>query len=124
MDNLWMLYWVTRLDSINNLFTGLLTVGFGIGFMNLIVGTMLYSEDGMPKWLYVSIWCLSVFMIVFGAIGKTLVPTKEDAYVIAAGVAVTEVAQSESAKRIASKSVSVIEAWLQKQEVELKKENK
>lgn len=128
MDSLWMLYWITRLDAI------IATLGVFQFFLLIasvvscvIAGSIMLAGNGKekfePKWMK-SFAIMCIVFLSFVSVLKALVPTKQDAMFIAAGWAVTELVQSESAKRIASKSVGVVESWLDKQQKELKKEGK
>lgn len=110
MDNVWILYWITRLDSLNTLLV--LTTVFSL----LTAVFFIIVEESIEK------GAINSFIVgIVSAVLLVFIPTKQDAMLIAAGVAVTEVVKSEAAGRIASKSVGVIEAWIDKQ-VEAKKE--
>jgi len=131
MDNIWILYWITRFDDIKGMLFGfqfILAVCILIfAFLKVVC---LFSNENEKDDSYHSVnnasktvlWIV-VPLFVSSTVVKALIPSKDDAMLIAAGVAVTEVVQSEAAGRIASKSVGVIETWLDKQ-VEEKKEAK
>ena len=120
MEHFWTLYWITRLDSLGTLFLILAvvsTLGVGVRVMNYIdCGEGPYrkaDETGMKTWKRYGMF-FAFLMLTFST-AKALMPSKEDAYFIAAGVGITEAVKSETAQRIASKSVGIIEQWLDKQ---------
>jgi len=129
MDNIWILYWITRFDDIKGMLFGF---QFILAICILIFAALkvvcLFSNENEKDDSYHSVnnasknvlWIV-VPLFVSSTVVKALIPSKDDAMFIAAGVAVTEVVKSEAAGRIASKSVGVIETWLDKQ-VEDKKE--
>lgn len=114
MDNVWLLYWITRLDAIGSVFGGIALVSFTALIINLVVGTMMMLGGDLSKKIYKYIFISAGILLGIGIVGKTLTPSKEDALMIAGGVVLTEIVQSEAAGRIASKSVLVVENWLDK----------
>lgn len=131
MDNVWILYWITRFDDIKSMLSGFqFILAICILIFAFLKVVCLFSNEKEKDDSYHSVnsasktllWIV-VPLFVSSTVVKALIPSKDDAMLIAAGVAVTEVVQSEAAGRIASKSVGVIETWLDKQ-VEDKKENK
>ena len=112
MDSIWLLYWITRLDAIGSVFEATAAVCCMGLIVNLALGTPLMQEGSISKKLYKTIFCSLGALLVISVMGKTLTPSKEDALMIAGGVVLTEIVQSEAAGRIASKSVLVVENWL------------
>lgn len=51
-----------------------------------------------------------------------LIPSQKDAMFIAGGVAVIEAAKSDTAQRLASKSIVAIESWLDAANIKEKKQ--
>lgn len=130
MENLWMLYLITRLDSVINFLDTvqymMLMTSIFLVVSFVFVGEIESDEEKAEKSKRTLSWWLkcSVVLFILTGITKVVLPSKEDVMFIAAGVGITEVVKSEEAKRIASGSVKVVEAWLAKQEKELKKETK
>lgn len=120
MEHFWTLYWITRLDSLGTLFVILASVStFGAAFcvMSYIdSGKDFYKEaDEQARKTCKRYGILFAFLVLTFSTAKALMPSKEDAYFIAAGVGITEAVKSETAQRLASKSVGIIENWLDKQ---------
>lgn len=120
MDNFWILYWITRLDSLGALFVFLATVfafgAFGCAVVYGCEAGSIYSKPNQCTLKTSKRWgVIFVLLALVFSTAKALLPSKEDAYFIAAGVGITEAVKSETAQRLASKSVSVIENWLDKQ---------
>lgn len=66
------------------------------------------KAHGRARWLI----ALSVTFAAFSGLAASLIPTKEAAYAIAAAYAAEKIYQSEDFKRIAGKSLAVIEVKL------------
>lgn len=120
MEHFWTLYWITRLDSLGTLFLILAvvsTLGIGVCVMNYIdCGEWFYRKaDEQKRKAWKRYGMFFAFLMLTFSTAKALMPSKEDAYFIAAGVGITEAVKSETAQRLASKSVGVIERWLDKQ---------
>lgn len=129
MDNLWMLYLVTRLDSVSSLFVSLIIVGSVATVLFGGVAALTHDSCNTNEREVVFPFCkkmikTSLTVIVVSMLLKTFIPTKEDAMFIAGGVVLTEIAQGDEAQCIASGSVRVVEAWLAKQEAALKEQTK
>jgi len=120
MDSFWTLYWITRLDSLGTLFVFLATVfafgAFGCAVVYGCEAGSIYSKPNQSTLKTSKRWgVIFILLALLFSTAKALLPSKEDAYFIAAGVGITEAVKSETAQRLASKSVSVIENWLDKQ---------
>lgn len=120
MEHFWTLYWITRLDSLGTLFLILASVSTfatAICVMSYIdCGEGFYKKaDEQARKTCKRYGMFFAFLMLAFSTAKALMPSKEDAYFIAAGVGITEAVKSETAQRLASKSVGVIEQWLDKQ---------
>lgn len=120
MEHFWTLYWITRLDSLGTLFVFLATVfafgAFGCAVVYGCEAGSIYSKPNQSTLKTSKRWgVIFVLVALLFSTAKALLPSKEDAYFIAAGVGITEAVKSETAQRLASKSVGVIEQWLDKQ---------
>ena len=107
MEHWFTLYLITRLDAIGVASLGLslvlaivalVTFSWGVG-----VGKLDKVQPRVRKLLIVAI-CLFIISV--------LVPSQKDAMFIAGGVGVLGATRSETAQRVASKSVEAVERWL------------
>lgn len=122
MDNIWLLYWITRFDDIKGMLggfqflSGVFSLIFAGAFVLFYASLMIDKDERFTKPKKTAgIGCLLlVTLFTSASIIKSLIPSKEDALMIAGGVVLTEIVQSEAAGRIASKSVLVVESWLDK----------
>lgn len=113
MDSMWMLYWITRAINLRDMAGG----GFwacviGLGFLAFVRDIALSEQDTVSKFEVWSFGILVAFftsMTLFFGACFIFMPTKEEAAVIVAGGAVVEAAKSETAQRLASKSVTILE---------------
>lgn len=127
MTDFWTLYWLTRLDNINSLL-GLFPIylSFFLVFIIIMRFPVLDCCDSVNKEKYTKQFNLGttlvlIFLVLFSIL-HALVPTTKEAAFIWGGSAVLEAAKSDSAKRIASKSVAVVEKYLDDLIKEEKKE--
>lgn len=117
MESFWILYWITRLDSVVSTLT-LFAVLLGISaLISAFVMAVNLDSHGDEQTAKTSKKWLIIFSVLFTmtTCTKMLVPSKEDAMLIVAGVGITEAVKSETAQRLASKSVAVVEKWLDEQ---------
>lgn len=112
-----LIYLLTRLDGILGL-THTVSMCFVIGYFVagfFVLVSFIEERDGdakefrektlglMKKTMYIPI--IAVFLSV-------LIPSKEDAKFIIAGTGLVEIAKSDTAQRLESKSVQVVEKYL------------
>ena len=106
MNETFLLYVLTRLDGIQYFLSLLSWVGCCALFIYILIETTeegkSVSEAAGPYWIPLAL-CIILTL---------LVPSKDDAIFILAVTGVIEAAKTDSAKRIASKSVEVIEKYL------------
>ena len=107
MEHWFTLYLITRFDAIGCVAI-ILTVLFAfVAALVLAIGYDLNKFDSakpLGRKLLAAAAC-SLFVAV-------LTPSQKDAMFIAGGVGVLEAAKSETAQRVANKSVEAIERWL------------
>lgn len=107
MNDMFLLYLLTRLDSINFVCAIVVIIFLLVGVTLTI--TAPWGQEGtvvrqyIVKYLYIPI--IATLVLVF-------VPTKQDAIFILAGSNIMEVAKSDDTKRIAGKSVQIFEKYL------------
>lgn len=109
--DIFLLYLFTRLDILA---TGLLLIASCSAVVFPIL--VMAKNDGLKVSLTLPKWVLAISII-----GAVLVPTQKDALFIVAGTGVLEAAKTDTAKRIASKSVEAFEKALDSY---IKKESK
>lgn len=106
MNETFLLYALTRLNGIGFVLTFFSLIGVGVLLTHIICTCIVKEELSLkvagPYWKPLA---LCVVMAL-------LVPSKDDAIFIIAGTGVIEAAKTDSAKRIAGKSVAVIEKYL------------
>lgn len=101
---IFLLYLFTRLTVINNVLSLVAILGTILGVMVLAFSLAETRTESGVK--------IGKRMIVAGVVavfGLVIIPTQKDAAVILAGWGVLEIAKSETAGRLASKSAQLIE---------------
>jgi hypothetical protein len=118
MENWFWLYLITRIDAVGHLF-GVIAVLTMIAVAAATVCYIIVSVENRsgewPPCIKRGIIRGIVFIALPAAILATLLPTKNDLFFILGGAALIEVAQTDEANRLASKSVQAVEQWLDKQ---------
>lgn len=118
---IFLLYLVLQLDSFGRF---LFFVGVAATTVALITGFMLnetYAEESRKPIYKVLKQCgVAIFCSVLIA---TLLPTTKSATILAGAYALKEVSKTESAQKLAGRSVKLIEDWLESLEP-VKKEKK
>lgn len=104
--DIFLLYLLTRLDTVIGLSIGLM-IAFGMG---ALFGFLFGNIDGSDEALMWGRRSLIGFAICAAVFAVT--PSQKDALFIVAGVGVIEAAKTDTAKRLASKSVQIIEDFL------------
>lgn len=115
MNELFLLYLLTRLNEVKELIAFCVLVYlifvFGVGFF-MFIRYAVDDEIGEPfkKSMYpiLGMWKIMLLCTVINA----LIPNKESAMFIIAGTGVIEAAKSDTAQRLANKSVNVVEKYL------------
>lgn len=117
MNDMFFLYLITRLDAIKDVITLFLIVGGTVYAAGLLWFAISYVENfgdeevqGLKQYLF---W--SLIPLIFFAFVQVAIPSKKDAMFIAGGSAVLEAAKSDTAQRVASKSVQMVEKYLDEQ---------
>ena len=112
---IFLLYLFTRLDPLNHALTGFAVVSS----ICIFIALMFFPFWNDPYFIgndFVQLgrkWFRRVCIaLVIAGIGAIAVPTQKEAAIILAGYGILEVAKSESAQRLAGKSVELIEQTL------------
>ena len=104
--DIFLLYLFTRLDALHDAAITVVVFG-GMACLFLVMAVHIFEEKSCMKWAW-----RTGYLAVAAAFLAIAVPTQKDALFILAGVGVLEVAKADATKRIASKSVQVIEQFL------------
>ena len=107
MEHWFALYLITRLDAIGWVATLLAVLFAAVAVFVLAFGYEFNSFDRAKtnaRKLLIAAAC-SLFIALF-------TPSQKDALFIAGGAAVIEATKSETAQRVASKSVEAVERWI------------
>ena len=108
MNETFLLYLFTRLDSFNWVLI--------VGGVLLLIGTVITvivaiglktDGDEYPK-IFHKLWAAFALVVLFNIV----VPTQKDVALILAGSTIMSIAKTDEAQRITSKSVRVVEQYL------------
>jgi hypothetical protein len=113
MNEMLLIYLVTRLDALIYVGTALMTIG-GIAFVicsvSLCLGYDNLSDSGIAKhWRTAK---LSAVLFLVPMIVGIFVPTTKQASAMIAGSILMDVAKSEKARTLSDKSIQVFEQYL------------
>ena len=117
MNETFMLYLFTRLDSLNGILAFLgVCITLATAASLAVACFLLANDENYPRFFH-KLWiaCSAVLLL------NIIVPTQKDVALILAGSTIMSLAKTEDAKRITSKSVQVVEQYL---DAFLKKEKK
>lgn len=114
MEHIFWLYLITRLDAIQE---ASIIAAILLGFSGAMACAYGYFEKDSPVYKLGRRLLAGFAVAIFVSIAT---PSKSDAMFIAGGTAVIEAAKSETAQRIASKSVAAVEQWLDAQQMKEK----
>ena len=108
MNETFMLYLFTRLDNLN----GVLVVGGVLLLIGTLVSiicaiTLMLDDLEYPK-IFHKLWAVFAAVVFLNII----TPTQKDVALILAGSTIMSIAKTDEAQRITSKSVRVVEQYL------------
>lgn len=103
---IFLLYLITRLDALWGLGLLMFIVGAFLLFIATIANADVDEKELRPYRKF------AVVMLLLGTPLWVLTPDKDDAIFIAAGAGVIAAAKSETAQRVAGKSVQIVEQYL------------
>ena len=107
MEHWFTLYLITRLDALGAASLVLSLVLAIVALVTFSWGADAGKLDKVQSRVRKLLIVASCLLIV-----SVLVPSQKDAMFIAGGVGVLEAAKSETAQRVANKSVEAVERWL------------
>lgn len=116
--DIFLLYLWTRLDT----FSALSTAVMGFGFFATALATAIWLAEDLPLAKTVSI--ASAKVCIGAGIIFLIIPSEKDVAIIAGGWAVKQVATSEGAQQLSSKTFALINGKLDEELAKLKKETK
>jgi len=139
MEYFWWLYFATRLDSFSEMFGWFIFLSIIAVFITTVARMVMIcnteefkketrnqtreeAEREFAIWMRHFKKAQHVAILAFFAscFLYTATPTKRDAMFIAGGIGVIEAAKAMQGSAIAKKSVSVVEAWLEKELEQIK----
>lgn len=113
-SEIWLIYLITRLDVLLTFAKWGLAITVAAAFASIFIASSMIEtrslEDDGPmiaRW-----WRKFAFVPIVSLLLIAFVPSQEDMKFIIAGTGLIEVAKSDSAQRVASKSVQVVEQYL------------
>lgn len=120
MSNYSKIYWLTRLDYLQNFFIGIAAVIVAILFIYAFIYVLNEDWENIKK-KYFAIW---LPIVAFFTLLACLTPTRNEALVIIAGGATIDYAQSDtSLKKIPYQVTSTVSTYIDVQLEKLKKES-
>lgn len=124
MNNYEKIYWLTRLDGIENFSIAMIVIGSSFILIRLVYIAIEYSMIGEPapslKWynhlLFWTIYVTSIASLIF-------IPTQKEAILIfAGGKTINFIEQDSSITKIPSQTTSIISMFMENEIQSLKKE--
>lgn len=113
MNETFMLYLLTRLDDLSTLCTLIAIFGsmiWGLAWIPLSIEGVLNKHLNKHKKTMMKLLWIPIIAAVF----SVLLPSKNDVIFIIAGTGLIEISKTDTAQRLASKSVLVFEQYLDK----------
>lgn len=118
------LYWLTRLDKIQNFFTFLTFLGIIFVLGLTIFRGINYLEDNdyvKRPWR----WVFCVTILILGILGQVLIPSKKEViFIVAAGKTINFAQTDTSIQKLPGQGMVLLSTWLEKETNELKEEMK
>lgn len=120
--DIFLLYLWTRLDAITVALSFLLFAGVVTVILSCITWSAKYRKEEQENGK-VFTWQVAKYTLIL-LIALIVIPTQKDAAIIAGGWAVKQVATSEGAQKLSSKTFALINGKLDEELAKLKKETK
>lgn len=114
MENWFLLYLLTRIDSLRFLLEGVTFLGLFTLILGLTPFFIAGKNDRQQPWFIAFvqwhrlgriIWCIAALLYI-------AIPTKNDVFFIVGGSAIIDAVKSDRAARIGTKSLDAVERWL------------
>jgi len=115
MNDIFLLYLLTRLDTITNVFIGILVFTM---FFVVFIPVLISVEWVTPEQLKRLIWIPIISMVMVA-----ITPSKNDALFIIAGTGIIGIAHDPDVQRVAGKSAQLVEQYLDHLLLETKSQN-
>ena len=106
MNETFALYLLTRLDALVGISVSMAIIS-GFAHVMLFLTDSEFVDKAFTKQRRLLMW-----MTILGVAGIMFIPSQKEAMFIVAGTGVLEAAKSDTAQRIAGKSVAVVEKYL------------
>ena len=108
MNETFMLYLFTRLDTLNGVLVAIGSLTVFATIASVVIACIMHSEDEeYPRFFHKLWFACSVVLLL-----NIAVPTQKDVALILAGSTIMSIAKTDEAQRITSKSVRVVEQYL------------
>lgn len=112
MDDMFLLYFITRLDEIRNLLTLVTTLYIAAVIVLGLIAVMTSDSINFPVDDLKNAPYPKLYILVIAVTLATIIPSKNDAIFILAGSNIMQAVKNDDTKRIAGKSVEVFEKYL------------
>lgn len=120
--DIFLLYLWTRLDSIQMVFIGLSMFGFGIVFHCLLEWVTAYRKE--DKDTSKALLKRAAKYTLIPVMALVVIPSQKDTAIIAGGWAVKQIATSEGAQQLGSKTLAIINGRLDEELAKLSPKDK
>lgn len=119
------LYWITRLDALNNFGIMLIFLG-GIGLVaGIIILMATSSDDDNFSSKSLKAVKIAVSTLIVGILMLVFIPTTKDAFLIyGVGGAVDYIKSNDTAKQLPDKCIKALDKWVDEGMLDENKENK
>ena len=108
MNETFMLYLFARLGTLNGVITAAALLLFAATVVSIFVVCMMYAENMKYPKIFHKVWVAFAVCTLLNIV----VPTQKDVALILAGSTIMSIAKTDEAQRITSKSVRVVEQYL------------
>lgn len=108
MNETFLLYLFTRLDTLNGVLVAIGSLTVFATIASVVIACIMHSDDEEYPRFFHKLWlaCSAVVLV------NIIVPTQKDVALILAGSTIMSIARTDEAQRITSKSVRVVEQYL------------
>lgn len=120
------LYWITRLNALQVLFTFLVTIGIiGTIALAITLSHLKYWEDEDDIKILSPFYKIFIIFLVIGVPGKIFIPTTEEAYLMyGIGGTIDYIKSNDTVKQIPDKCIIAIDKLLDEYLTPEQEENK
>lgn len=108
------IYWLTRLDAINTIFSISVLIG-AIATFIFTIAYIINKHDEEEEWIS---FCKRMFnwsipLLIVGALGLTFTPNTKEAFLIyGVGGSIDYLKENPTAKQLPDKVINIIDKWV------------